>query len=122
MKDNREVGQLIQMGDGGEEDLRAGRYADKAPRADWDEDGEQGVGVPSDGLYLRAGMSIYCPGQVAHTATTTHLGDRIFGLGDQALVLSGGVSLQMSRELRLGGQRGLHRDDDIAGKVCDSRD
>ena len=46
-----------------------------------------------------------------------NLGNRICAPSDQALVLSACIALQMTREARVGSQRWLNRDDDIAGEV-----
>ena len=50
------------------------------------------------------------------------LGNGIGGLGDEALCPGRGEALESGREVGLGGERGLHRDDDIGGQICDSGD
>jgi len=46
------VGQLVEVGDGGEEDDGAGGDRDEAPVADRGEDGEERVGIMPDAQYL----------------------------------------------------------------------
>jgi hypothetical protein len=113
MDDERVVGELVQMRDGGEEGGGGRGDGDELPRAQRLECREERVDVVPQILDLEQSVSL-ATGECDYA----YLGHSI---RDDPLRLLVGKFFQESRKLRVHAQRRLHGEHYVAAKICDSR-